>query len=118
MNRGQGPHALLTHPDQLARLIAEPDLMPTAIEELLRFDSPIQVAFPSAATEPVQIGAVTIGAGEVLLAGLLAETGTQTEHPSPTSSTAAAARVPTWHSDTASTTASARRWHGWRDASR
>jgi len=40
-----GIAALLTHPEQLARLRAEPALISSAVEELLRFCSPVQVTF-------------------------------------------------------------------------
>lgn len=40
---GNGLYALLQHPDQLAALRSDPSLMKSAIEELLRFDSPVQM---------------------------------------------------------------------------
>ncbi|WP_336033294.1 cytochrome P450 [Geodermatophilus sp. FMUSA9-8] len=59
---GNGLLALLQHRDQLARLRADPALLPTAIEELMRFDSPLQL-FERTATEDVEVGGVTVPAG-------------------------------------------------------
>jgi cytochrome P450 len=56
---GNGLYALLRHPDQLAKLYASPALIENAIEELLRFDSPVQFA-PRVALEPVEIEGVKI----------------------------------------------------------
>lgn len=40
---GNGVHALLTHPDQLALLKSKPELMPQAVDEILRWNSSVQL---------------------------------------------------------------------------
>lgn len=57
---------LLAHPAALARLRAEPDLMPSAIDEVLRFSSPVQMD-PRAATRAVELHGHTIEAGQLVV---------------------------------------------------
>ncbi len=64
---GNGMLALLRHPEQLRRLREDPALLPTAIEELLRFDSPLQL-FERTATEDVEIGGITVERGRKIAA--------------------------------------------------
>lgn len=66
-------YTLLTHPDQLAKLRARPELLPQAVEELLRF-IPFRkgVGIPRVATEDVELGGVTIRAGEAVHVSYLA----------------------------------------------
>jgi cytochrome P450 len=59
---GNGLLALLRHPDQLARLREEPALIRPAVEELLRFDSPVQV-IPRTPLEDVEVGGTVVRAG-------------------------------------------------------
>jgi cytochrome P450 len=67
---GSGTLALLDHPDQLARLRADPALIRPAIEELLRFTSPVAWATERYAREPLTIAGTAIGRGERILAVL------------------------------------------------
>jgi cytochrome P450 len=64
---GNGALALLRHPDQQARLRADRSLLPTAIEEFMRYDSPLQL-FERTATEDVEIGGVTVPEGQKIAA--------------------------------------------------
>lgn len=64
-----GMLALAEQPDQLQRLRLEPELLAhgTAIEELLRYTSPVQIATERYALEPVPIAVSTIPAGALVL---------------------------------------------------
>ncbi len=60
---GNGLLALLDHPAELQRLRDDPSLMPTAVEELLRWDSPVQIDGRKA-FETVEMHGIEIKAGE------------------------------------------------------
>jgi cytochrome P450 len=60
---GNGLVALLNRPDQCARVTCGDVPAPVAVEEMLRFDSALQL-FERTATEDVAVGDVTVGAGE------------------------------------------------------
>jgi cytochrome P450 len=62
-----GTLALLRHPGELARLRADRSLLATAIEEFMRFDSPLQL-FERTATEDVGIGGITVEKGQKIAA--------------------------------------------------
>jgi cytochrome P450 PksS len=63
---GNGTLALLQHPDQLERLRREPELIRSAIEELLRHSGPVEAATERYAAEDIEIGGVTIRRGELV----------------------------------------------------
>jgi cytochrome P450 len=64
---GNGILALLTHPDQLERLRSDPSLIKNAIEELLRYDGPIETSTERFAREDVRLGDKLIPRGEMVL---------------------------------------------------
>ncbi|MFF3228572.1 cytochrome P450 [Nocardia suismassiliense] len=66
-----GTFALLEHPDQLAELRADPELVPDAVEELLRYLS-IADIFYRYATEDIELGGETIRKGSTVVVSLLA----------------------------------------------
>ena len=62
-----GVLTLLQHPEALARLRAEPELMDTAIEEIMRFNGPIHGTKPEYALEDVTMQGVTIPKGSAVI---------------------------------------------------
>jgi cytochrome P450 len=61
-----GMWALATHPEQWARLVAEPELIGTCVEEWLRWTTPV-VAFMRTATVDTTLGGQAIAAGDPIL---------------------------------------------------
>jgi cytochrome P450 len=66
---GSGVALLVTHPEQLEALRADPDRWRNAVEEILRFDSPVQNTARVCRTETVVAG-VRVPAGDVIAAML------------------------------------------------
>jgi cytochrome P450 len=64
-----GLYALLNHPEQWRALAADPELAQPAVEELLRYDSPVQL-ISRVATEPVELAGLRVDAGERVVAYL------------------------------------------------
>ena len=67
---GSGTLALLEHPNQLEKLRSEPALIKPAIEELLRFTCPVEMATERYTREDITIAGTTIPRGELVLAVL------------------------------------------------
>lgn len=66
---GNGTWALLQHRDQLELWRDDPDLDPTAIDELLRFDSPVQLSRRIALSD-IEVGGFAVPAGSFVLTSL------------------------------------------------
>jgi cytochrome P450 PksS len=65
---GNGVLALLEHPDQMDRLRSDPALIRPAVEELLRYSCPVEMATERYASEDVTIAGATIPRGSMVFA--------------------------------------------------
>ena len=63
---GNGMLALLRHPEQMSKLTRSPTIIQSAVEEILRYDSPVQIS-GRIVTDNIEIGNQTIQAGENLV---------------------------------------------------
>jgi len=66
---GNGLWALLNHPGELAKLRADPGLVPSAVEEMLRYDGPIQLN-NRRLLEPMALGSRTLPEGTPITIGI------------------------------------------------
>ena len=78
-----GTFALLEHPDELARLRAQPELIDNAIEELLRYLTISHFGASRAALEDVEVGGQLIEAGQTVAIGLPAANRDPAKFPDP-----------------------------------
>jgi cytochrome P450 len=74
---------LFRHPDQLALLRDRPELVPGAVEELLRFSRLLTSAFGRVTTEEVELEGVTVPAGATIFALLAAGNRDERVHADP-----------------------------------
>jgi cytochrome P450 len=80
---GNGVYLLLTHPDQRRRIEEDPSLLPSAIEEFLRYESPLQATALRLTTQPVHYSGVTIPAHQPVLISLASANRDDTAIPDP-----------------------------------
>jgi cytochrome P450 len=80
---GSGTLALLQHPNQLARLRDDPALIRPAVEELLRYTSPVETATERFAREDVTVAGVTIPAGSLVFAVIASANRDERQFPDP-----------------------------------
>jgi cytochrome P450 len=80
---GNGTLALLQHPDQLARLRNDPMLLPSAVDELLRFCAPVATSTIRYAADNVTLGGKVIPKGDIVLVVVMAANRDPDRFPSP-----------------------------------
>jgi len=80
---GNGTLALLENPDQMEKLRQDPTLIRTAVEELLRYASPLETATERYAREDVTIEGVTIPQGSLVFAALASANRDDRRFPNP-----------------------------------
>ena len=78
-----GTLALLMHPGEMTRLRQDPSLLPAAVEELLRFTSPVNHANDRFTAEDVPVGGVVIPAGEWVFPATSSANRDPTQFPGP-----------------------------------
>lgn len=105
--------ALIENQDELARLRDNLDLMPTAVEEMIRWTTPVK-EFMRTAAEDTTVRGVPIAKGENVYLAYVSATATRRSSTNRSASTSPATPTGTCRSATACTSASARRWPGWR----
>lgn len=79
---GNGLHLLLAHPAEKARLVADPGLIGTAVEEFLRYEAPVQIN-QRRMTADTDINGTTIPAGTFVTLGVGAANRDPAQFPEP-----------------------------------
>ena len=79
---GNAVLALLQHPGELSKLLVEPNLVRNAVEEALRYDSPVMQG-TRIATQAMRVGGCPVAAGQTITAMLYAANHDPEAHPDP-----------------------------------
>ncbi|GAC54910.1 hypothetical protein GOAMI_40_00020 [Gordonia amicalis NBRC 100051 = JCM 11271] len=108
-----GLRALIENPHELDRLRRDPELIGTAVEEMIRWSTPVKEFMRTAAAD-TSVRGVPIAKGESVYLAYTSETGTKRSSTTRSPSTSDASRTSTSRSVTACTSAWAQRWRGWR----
>ena len=114
---GNGVLALLRNPAQLQRLREDRGLLDSAVDELLRYDSPVQLD-GRAAREDVEVGGTHIRAGDVVISVLGAANRDPEAFDDPSRWTSAGAGTATCRSAGGCTTVLEVPWRSWKPARR
>ena len=80
---GNGMLALLEHPEQMRLLRADPSLLPSAIEELLRYTAPVSLSSPRWASEDIPMHGQVIRKGDMVFVSLIGADTNQQQFPDP-----------------------------------
>ena len=80
---GTGALTLIEHPEQRERLVQDPALTQSAIEELLRYTSPLDMASQRFAREDMTIDSVNISQGDLVVAVIGSANHDETQFPDP-----------------------------------
>lgn len=80
---GNGTVALLTHPDQLFLLHADPGLWPSAVHELMRWCGPVTATGIRYAVQDLELGGVRIARGEAVEAVIVSANRDPRTYPDP-----------------------------------
>jgi cytochrome P450 len=73
---------LATHPEHRHQIVSDPSIIPAAVEELLRWQTPV-MAIPRSVKEDVEIGGVQLRAGDAVMLAIGAANDDESEFPNP-----------------------------------
>lgn len=80
---GNGMVELMRHPDERDRLLTDPDLLTSAIDEMLRFNGPVETSFPRFAYEDLEVAGAEIPQGDLVIPVLMAANNDPDQFPDP-----------------------------------